>query len=174
MAPFKRSYDEETQSSDWTNEHPGSPPVKRPRSEPTHNNSSIEVSLSPPISEHHQTNCPWCSESFDAPEDGVISAHDALKEHIAFAHPRIANLSAHEDPSKDDDSDITMADHNDLVNSHLKRALSSHIAAVTAPATDADVTPVGSQTPEIGFSAGLPESLDSKLHDLRTSAGTCS
>ncbi|KAF3399349.1 hypothetical protein DPV78_006660 [Talaromyces pinophilus] len=170
MAPVKRSYDEETQSSDWTNERPDSPPIKRPRSEPTQtlpnfNNSSVEVSLSPPVSEHHQITCPWCSESFDAPEDGVVSAHDALKEHIALVHPRIANLSAHEDPIKDDDSDITMADHNDLVNGHLKGALDG-LAAVTAPATDADVTPAGSQTPEISLTAGAAESLDSKLHDL--------
>ncbi|RAO71266.1 uncharacterized protein BHQ10_007278 [Talaromyces amestolkiae] len=169
MAPVKRSYDEETQCSSWTNEHPGSP-VKRPRSEPSQtlpnfNNSSIEVSLSPPASDHHQINCPWCSEFFDAPEDGVFSAHNALKEHIALAHPRIANLSVREDEIKEEDSDITMADHHDLVNGHLKGVLSSH-AAVTAPATDADVTPIGSQTPELGLSARAAESLDSKLHDL--------
>ncbi|EEA21730.1 hypothetical protein TMatcc_008846 [Talaromyces marneffei ATCC 18224] len=172
MAPaVKRSYDEETQSSDWTNEHPGSPPVKRPRSEPTQtlqgfNNSSIEASLSPPVSDHHQINCPWCSESFDAPEDGVISAHNALKKHITLAHPRIANLSAHDDQSKDDDSEITMPEHIDLVNTRLKGVLSSNVAAVTAPATDVDVTPAGSETPGIDLSLEAADTLDSKLHDL--------
>jgi hypothetical protein len=130
------------------------------------NNSSIEVSLSPPVSEQHQIDCPWCSESFDAPEDGVLSAHDTLKEHIALAHPRIANLSAHAVPGKDDDSDDTMTDDINLVNAHLKVALNSTVAAVTAPTTNADITPAGSETPDIGLSAEAADTLDSKLHDL--------
>lgn len=171
MAPVKRSYDEETQSSDWTNEQSGSPSIKRRRSEPTQtlpnsNNSSVEASLSPPTSGLHQINCPWCSESFDALKDGVVSSHDALKRHITLAHPRITNPSVDEDLIKDDDSDSTMTGRVDLLNSHLKSALGNHIAAVTAPATDTDVTPAGSQTPEIGLSARAAESLDSKLHDL--------
>ncbi|EED16686.1 conserved hypothetical protein [Talaromyces stipitatus ATCC 10500] len=128
----KHSYDEETQSSDSTNDVHGSPPIK--------------------LSVHHQINCPWCSESFDAPEDGVKPDHDTLKEHIALVHPRIANLSAHDVARKDNDSDDTMTVRN--------------VAAVTAPVTEVDLTPIGSETPDIDLNAGAADSLDSKLHDL--------
>jgi hypothetical protein len=104
------SYD--TESSDWHDS-----PVLRHYSEPLHHNhtNSIEASLSPAPS-IHQTKCPWCGKYFETSDVDLTSQHDALKEHMALVHPRIARLSIYDgagDEVEDKDVQEVEADGGD-------------------------------------------------------------
>jgi hypothetical protein len=161
-------YGDETKSSDWANERSDLPPAKRHCSEPARgfNAHSIETSLSPPPSIHHQVKCPWCAKEFEAPEDGVTSEYDVLKEHLALTHPQIANLPAHDISTKNINTDAVMDD--DKATLHGSTLDTSNLATVTAPTTNTEATP---ETIDIAADAApeaeSTEALHSKLHGLR-------
>ncbi|OKL59713.1 hypothetical protein UA08_05430 [Talaromyces atroroseus] len=154
------------QSSDWANERSDLPVAKRHCSEPARahqgfNTHSIETSLSPPPSIHHQIKCPWCAKDFEAPAHGAASEYDVLKEHLAVMHPQIANLSAHDIPTKDTNAETTMDDDGDVFRQGSALD-TSHIATVTAPATNADATP---ETNAIASDAALKADSTGALHN---------
>ncbi|KAL1985631.1 hypothetical protein VTN96DRAFT_7611 [Rasamsonia emersonii] len=176
MSPaMEDSFDCDTQSSDWANGRDS--PVVRHYSEPVHNHTnSIEASLSPAPSVH-QTKCPWCGKYVETSEDDLSSQHDALKEHMATVHPRIARLSMYDGAGDEVEDKAVSEDKADDANEgedEVDEAEVDTAAATTevdgedeggnTNGDDAVETPLDDEAEEVSLEQKLRELSRQKAH----------